>query len=137
MKMSSESSHTLRTLRSASAKLSYLASRDKLQRSQGGPQILGIALQVEESASDSSLQLGGVLPRRRIGGDLVDGSHDCRQSDKIADCAARIGAAGSRRRVGRQRRENGIVVGKSQNRPIFAVGSESRTGSLRGVRACL
>lgn len=61
----------------AERKKSYLTGRDKLQRPKGGLQVLCVALQVEESAGDRSLQLGGVLPRRRVEGDLVDSSHFC------------------------------------------------------------
>jgi hypothetical protein len=64
---------------------SYLTGRDELQGAKGGLQVLCVALEVEESAGDRGLQLGGVLPGRRVGGDLVDGSHYCE----------RRGAAGS------------------------------------------
>lgn len=64
---------------------SYLAGRDELQGTKAGLQVLCVALKVEESAGDRGLQLGGVLPGRRVGGDLVDGSHYCE----------RRGAAGS------------------------------------------
>lgn len=68
-----------------SSSISYLAGRDELQRTKGGLQVLCVALEVEESAGDRGLQLGGVLPGWRVGGDLVDGSHYCE----------RRGAAGS------------------------------------------
>jgi hypothetical protein len=58
----------------------YLTGRDKLQGPKGSLQVLCVALQVEESAGDRSLQLGGVLPRWRVVGDLVDSSHDCRRA---------------------------------------------------------
>lgn len=69
----------------ASGSNSYLAGRDELQGTKGGLQVLCVALEVEESAGDRGLQLGGVLPGWRVGGDLVDGSHYCE----------RRGAAGS------------------------------------------
>jgi hypothetical protein len=69
----------------ASDNNSYLAGRDELQGTKAGLQVLCVALEVEESAGDRGLQLGGVLPGRRVGGDLVDGSHYCE----------RRGAAGS------------------------------------------
>lgn len=69
----------------ASDNKSYLAGRDELQGTKAGLQVLCVALEVEESAGDRGLQLGGVLPGRRVGGDLVDGSHYCE----------RRGAAGS------------------------------------------
>lgn len=59
---------------------SYLTGRDELQRPEGSLQVLCVALQVEESTGDRGLQLGGVLPRRRVRGDLVDSSHYCRRA---------------------------------------------------------
>lgn len=61
----------------AKNKESYLTSRSELKGAEGGLQVLCVALEVEESAGDRSLQLGGVLPGRRVEGNLVDGSHDC------------------------------------------------------------
>lgn len=58
----------------------YLTGRDELQGPEGGLQVLCVALEVEESTGDRGLQLGGVLPRRRVDGDLVDSSHDCRRA---------------------------------------------------------
>lgn len=66
-------------------KQSYLTGRDKLQGPKGSLQILCVALQVEESTGDRGLQLGGVLPRRRVDGNLVDSSHDCRRRRRRSD----------------------------------------------------
>lgn len=64
---------------------SYLTGRDKLQRPEGSLQVGCVALQVEEGTGDRGLQLGGVLPRWRVVGDLVDSSHDCRRAtDSLA-----------------------------------------------------
>lgn len=64
---------------------SYLTGRDKLQRLEGSLQVRCVALQVEEGTGDRGLQLGGVLPRWRVVGDLVDSSHDCRRAtDSLA-----------------------------------------------------
>jgi len=68
---------------------SYLTGRDELQGPKGGLQVLCVALEVEESASDRGLQLGGVLPRRRVEGNLVDGSHDCERRGGSAGCRCR------------------------------------------------
>lgn len=57
---------------------SYLTSRGKLQGPKRGLQIGRVVLQVEESTGDRGLQLGRVLPRRRVVRDLVESSHDCR-----------------------------------------------------------
>lgn len=56
---------------------SYLTGRDELQGAKGGLQVLSVALEVEQSTGNRGLQLGGVLPGGRVGGNLVDGSHDC------------------------------------------------------------
>lgn len=68
---------------------SYLAGRDELQGPKGGLQVLCVALEVEESASDGGLQLGGVLPGGRVEGNLVDGSHDCERRGGSAGCRCR------------------------------------------------
>lgn len=60
--------------------ITYLAGRHKLQRPEGSLQVGCVVLEVIESAGDRGLQLGGVLPRRRVQGDLVDGSHYCRRA---------------------------------------------------------
>lgn len=52
---------------------SHLTGRDDLQRSQGNLEVGGVGLEVEESLSDAGLKLGGVLPRRAVGSDLVKG----------------------------------------------------------------
>jgi len=54
---------------------SYLTGRDELQGAKGGLQVLCVALEVEQSTGNRGLQLGGVLPGRRVEGNLVDGSH--------------------------------------------------------------
>lgn len=52
---------------------SHLAGRDDLQRSQGNLEVGSVGLEVVESLSNVLLELGGVLPRRAVGGDLVQG----------------------------------------------------------------
>ena len=52
---------------------SHLAGRDELQRAQGDLEVGSVGLEVEESLSNVLLKLGGVLPRRAVGGDLVHG----------------------------------------------------------------
>lgn len=66
----------------------YLTSGDKLQRTQGGLQVLGVALEIIQSIGERGLQFGGVLSRRRVGSDLVEGSHDCALQTGFADPAA-------------------------------------------------
>lgn len=56
---------------------SYLTSRHELQRAQRRLQVLGVVLEVVQSIGERGLQLGGALSRRGVGGDLVEGSHDC------------------------------------------------------------
>lgn len=68
---------------------SYLAGRGELQRTKGGLQVLGVALEIEESASDGGLQLGGVLPGGRVEGNLVDGRHDCDGEGGLSECRRR------------------------------------------------
>lgn len=62
---------------------SYLAGRDELQRTKGSLQVLGVALEIEESASDGGLELGGALPGGGVEGNLVDGGHDCDGADVL------------------------------------------------------
>jgi hypothetical protein len=50
-----------------------LTSRDKLKRSQSNLQVGSVGLEIEESLSNVLLKLGRVLPRRAVGGDLVQG----------------------------------------------------------------
>lgn len=52
---------------------SHLAGRDELQRTQGDLEVGSVGLEVEESLSNVLLKLRGVLPRRAVGGDLVQG----------------------------------------------------------------
>lgn len=52
---------------------SHLAGRDELQRAQSDLEIGSVGLEVEESLSNVLLELGGVLPRRAVGSDLVQG----------------------------------------------------------------
>ena len=52
---------------------SHLTGRDELQGAQGDLEVSGVGLEVVESLSDALLELGGVLPRRAVGGDLVQG----------------------------------------------------------------
>ena len=52
---------------------SHLAGRDELQRSQGNLEVGSVGLEIVESLSNVLLKLGGVLPRRAVGGDLVQG----------------------------------------------------------------
>lgn len=53
--------------------LSYLAGRDELQRSESDLEIGSVGLEIVQSTSNAGLQLGGVLPRRAVVGDLVQG----------------------------------------------------------------
>ncbi|CAH0052612.1 unnamed protein product [Clonostachys solani] len=47
-------------------------------RSEGDLEIGSVGLEVVESLSNVLLKLGRVLPRRAVGGDLVEGAHlDC------------------------------------------------------------
>ncbi|KAI9166531.1 hypothetical protein HJFPF1_02638 [Paramyrothecium foliicola] len=55
------------------SRCSHLAGRDELQRSQGDLEIGSVGLEIVESLSNVLLKLGGVLPRRAVGGDLVQG----------------------------------------------------------------
>lgn len=71
---------------------SYLTGANELQGPEGRLQVLGVVLQVIEGVGERGLQLGGVLPRRGVGGDLVESSHDCRRAR--SGCAA--GAASCR-----------------------------------------
>lgn len=57
----------------SSVSCSHLASRDKLQRSQGNLEVGSVGLEIVESLSNLLLKLGRVLPRRAVGGDLVQG----------------------------------------------------------------
>jgi hypothetical protein len=59
--------------------LPYLASRDELKRSQGSLQVWDVGLEFIEGGCDAGFQLGGMLSRRAVGGDLVEGwlRHDC------------------------------------------------------------
>jgi hypothetical protein len=59
--------------------LSYLTSRDKLERSQGGLEVRDVGLEFVKGGCDAGLQLGRMLPRRAVGSDLVEGwlRHDC------------------------------------------------------------
>ena len=57
----------------------YLASRDKLQRPQGSLQIGGVGFKVGQSGRQRGLELRRMLPRRAIGGNLVEAGHDCGQ----------------------------------------------------------
>lgn len=52
---------------------SHLSGRDDLQRSQGNLEVGSVGLEVVESLSDARLELRGVLPRRAVGSDLVQG----------------------------------------------------------------
>lgn len=52
---------------------SHLTSGDELQRSQGNLEVGSVGLEVVESLSNVLLKLGRVLPRRAVGGDLVQG----------------------------------------------------------------
>lgn len=52
---------------------SHLTGRDELQGAQGDLEVSGVGLEVVESLSNALLELGGVLPRRAVGGDLVKG----------------------------------------------------------------
>ena len=54
---------------------SHLAGGDELQRSEGDLEISSVGLEIVESLSNVLLELGGVLPRGAVGGDLVDGRH--------------------------------------------------------------
>lgn len=57
---------------------SHLSCVDELQRSEGDLQIGSVGLEIVQSTGDVLLQLGGVLPRRAVGGDLVQrGRHGC------------------------------------------------------------
>jgi len=57
---------------------SHLAGRDDLQRPEGSLEVGSVGLEVVESSGDLRLQLGGVLPRRAVGSDLVErGRHGC------------------------------------------------------------
>lgn len=53
--------------------LSYLAGGDELQRAQSDLEVGSVGLEVVESTSDAGLELRGVLPRRAVGSDLVQG----------------------------------------------------------------
>ena len=52
---------------------SYLAGGDELERSQRALHVRDVGLEVVESIGDARLDLGGVLPRRAVGSDLVQG----------------------------------------------------------------
>lgn len=56
-----------------SSRCSHLTGRDELQRSQGNLEVGSVGLEVVESLGDARLELGGVLPRRAVGSDLVQG----------------------------------------------------------------
>jgi hypothetical protein len=49
-----------------------LTGRDELQRAQGDLEIGSVGLEVVQSLSNVLLKLRGVLPRRAVGGDLVE-----------------------------------------------------------------
>ena len=59
--------------------LSYLASGDELQRPQRTAHVWDIGLKVVERIGDVGLDLRGVLTRRAVGRDLVEGGgrHFC------------------------------------------------------------
>lgn len=84
---------------------SHLSGRDELQRPQRDLEIGGVGLEVVQGASDVGLQLGRVLPRRAVGGDLVD-THGCgvdlTMRDEIRECSlsekkSRVGFLGGSR----------------------------------------
>lgn len=52
---------------------SHLTGRDNLQRTKGSLQVGGAGLEIVQSLSNVLLEVGGVLPRRAVGGDLVQG----------------------------------------------------------------
>lgn len=66
---------------------SHLTGRDELQRSESDLEVGSVCLEIVQSTSNAGLQLGGVLPRRAVGGDLVQrgrhagrrGEGNCRQ----------------------------------------------------------
>lgn len=86
---------------------SYLAGRDELQRTKGGLQVLSVALEVEESAGNRVLELGGALPGGRVGGNLVDGSHVCERRE----CCEGAGLRSAERRWTSRSQELGICCG--------------------------
>lgn len=56
---------------------SHLTGRDDLQRPESGLEVGSVGLEIVESSGNLRLQLGGVLPRRAVGSDLVKGGrHD-------------------------------------------------------------
>ena len=58
--------------------LSHLSRRDELQRPEGDLEIGSVGLEIVQSTGNALLQLGGVLPRGAVGGDLVQGGrHGC------------------------------------------------------------
>lgn len=52
--------------------LSYLASRNELERPQRAAHVRDVGLEIIESSGDAGLDLRGALPRWAVGGDLVE-----------------------------------------------------------------
>lgn len=56
--------------------VSHLSGGDELQRSEGNLQVGSVRLEIVQSASNAGLQLGRVVARGAVGGNLVD-RHGC------------------------------------------------------------
>lgn len=56
---------------------SHLSCVDELKRSESSLQVGSVGLEIVESASNAGLELRWVLAGGRVGGDLVEGGHDC------------------------------------------------------------
>lgn len=77
---------------------SYLASGDKLQRAQSALHVGDVGLEIIESIGDARLDLGRVLPRRAVGGDLVEGGRrhvggcveGCRSEDVVSEMSVQF-----------------------------------------------
>lgn len=50
---------------------SHLSGRDELQGPEGNLEVGSVGLEIVQSTGNVLLQLGGVLPRGAVGGDLV------------------------------------------------------------------
>jgi len=75
-----------------------LASRDELKRSQGRLEVRDVGLEFIEGSRDAGFQLGWVLPRRAVVGDLVEGFQRSQKFDALLGGAEEVlGDLGVRR----------------------------------------
>lgn len=98
----------------------YLARRHNLQGPQRRLQILGVALEIEQSTGNSGLQLRRVLLGWRVLGDLDESSHFGRGRGQLDSAAGLVGG-------GSIVEEEKSTVGRSENEVKFNVGASLRT----------